>query len=81
MATLDAAAFHDNSAHGDDSIAIEVIDGYVCAVVADGISMSGYGAVASQFAIETVRRTFRSVYGEREASIGRSFVNFVESTC
>jgi len=80
-ATLDTARFHDNRAHGDDSIAIKEIDGYVCAVVADGISMSGYGAVASSYATDAVIRTFCSVYGDREASIARNFAYFVESAC
>ncbi len=63
---IEVALFADNRAHDEDASHVATTDGYVCAVVADGVSSSGAGRVASDFAVQTAVRTFFSHYGAED---------------
>lgn len=66
-----------NDVHGEDAAASTSANGFTLAVVADGISNSGAGRVASRVVVRNVLRVFQETYGRASNAPGR-FDVFIE---
>lgn len=78
MSRIESARFRDNRAHGQDTSVVVSINGFLCAVVADGVSTTDFGRVASSFATRTALREFRSHFRTQNNGYC-DFNDFVES--
>lgn len=78
MKQMDLSKFCDNRAHGGDEIAFGSINGFVCAVVADGVSGSDCGHTASSFAVQSLMEAFHCHYGVNKREC-ENFDDFVQT--